>query len=184
MASCSRDSTVRLWSLTPLITPLLLNIITDQPWEKITGNTGETGSVRFFPPPPRHLISSCWLCLPADTAMVPGSSPLLCGKVSRDIRQELDKLSCDIRTKKLRWFSECFSVTNSVSSLSLSLMGLCLRLVESYSISDEKWESFKTCKRLFFSRPSHRGAAAICGTWCQSSTARTTRCCQPATTRA
>lgn len=82
--------------------------------------------------------------------MVPGSSPLLCGKVSRDIRQELDKLSCDIRTKKLRWFSECFSVTNSVSSLSLSLMGLCLRLVESYSISDEKWKSFKTCKRLFF----------------------------------
>lgn len=40
MASCSRDSTVRLWSLTPLISPLLLNIITDQPWEKIIGNTG------------------------------------------------------------------------------------------------------------------------------------------------
>lgn len=47
MASCSRDSTVRLWSLTPLIAPLLLNIITDQPWEKITGNTGERGSVCF-----------------------------------------------------------------------------------------------------------------------------------------
>uniref|UniRef100_H2TK73 WD repeat domain 17 n=1 Tax=Takifugu rubripes TaxID=31033 RepID=H2TK73_TAKRU len=91
MASCSRDSTVRLWSLTPLITPLLLNIITDQPWEKITGNT--------------------------DTAMVPGSSPLLCGKVSRDIRQELDKLSCDIRTKKLRWFSECFSPPGGSSNL-------------------------------------------------------------------
>lgn len=41
MASCSRDSTVRLWSLTPLISPLLLNILTDQPWEKIIGNTGE-----------------------------------------------------------------------------------------------------------------------------------------------
>lgn len=41
MASCSRDSTVRLWSLTPLISPLLLNILTDQPWEKIVGNTGE-----------------------------------------------------------------------------------------------------------------------------------------------
>uniref|UniRef100_A0A8C3G6W0 WD repeat domain 17 n=1 Tax=Cyclopterus lumpus TaxID=8103 RepID=A0A8C3G6W0_CYCLU len=82
MASCSRDSTVRLWSLTPLISPLLLNIITNQPWEKIIGNT--------------------------DTAMVPGSPPLLCGKVSRDIKQELDKLSSDIMAKKLRWFSECF----------------------------------------------------------------------------
>ncbi|XP_068448227.1 WD repeat-containing protein 17 isoform X2 [Clinocottus analis] len=82
MASCSRDSTVRLWSLTPLISPLLLNILTNQAWEKIIGNT--------------------------DTAMVPGSPPLLCGKVSRDIKQELDKLSSDIMAKKLRWFSECF----------------------------------------------------------------------------
>lgn len=42
MASCSRDSTVRLWSLTPLISPLLLNILTNQPWEKVIGNTGES----------------------------------------------------------------------------------------------------------------------------------------------
>uniref|UniRef100_A0A3Q1H7T3 Uncharacterized protein n=1 Tax=Anabas testudineus TaxID=64144 RepID=A0A3Q1H7T3_ANATE len=91
MASCSRDSTVRLWSLTPLISPLLLNIITDQPWEKIIGNT--------------------------DTAMVPGSPPLLCGKVSRDIKQELDKLSFDIKAKKLRWFSECFSPPGGSSNL-------------------------------------------------------------------
>uniref|UniRef100_A0A3B3ZTQ0 Uncharacterized protein n=1 Tax=Periophthalmus magnuspinnatus TaxID=409849 RepID=A0A3B3ZTQ0_9GOBI len=83
MASCSRDSTVRLWSLTPLISPLLLNILTDQPWERIVGNT--------------------------DTAMVPGSPPLLCGKVSRDVKQELDKLTVNIRAKKLRLFSECFS---------------------------------------------------------------------------
>lgn len=55
------------------------------------------------------------LCVCADTAMVPGSPPLLCGKVSRDIKQELDKLSFDIRAKKLRWFSECFSVTTSMS---------------------------------------------------------------------
>lgn len=41
MASCSRDSTVRLWSLTPVVSPLLLNILTGQPWEKIIGNTGE-----------------------------------------------------------------------------------------------------------------------------------------------
>eukprot|EP00064_Thunnus_orientalis_P006984 superscaffoldBa00000751_g7003 len=88
---CSRDSTVRLWSLTPLISPLLLNILTNQPWEKIIGNT--------------------------DTAMVPGSPPLLCGKVSRDIKQDLDKLSLDIRAKKLRWFSECFSPPGGSSNL-------------------------------------------------------------------
>ena len=46
-----------------------------------------------------------------DRAMVPGSPPLLCGKVSRDIKQELDKLTSDARVKKLRWFSDCFSVT-------------------------------------------------------------------------
>ncbi|XP_056127783.1 WD repeat-containing protein 17 isoform X1 [Rhinichthys klamathensis goyatoka] len=83
MASCSRDSTVRLWSLTPLIAPLVVNILTDHSWDDIIGST--------------------------DRAMVPGAHPLLCGKVSRDIKQELDKLSSDVRMKKLRWFSECFS---------------------------------------------------------------------------
>ncbi|XP_043089740.1 WD repeat-containing protein 17 isoform X2 [Puntigrus tetrazona] len=83
MASCSRDSTVRLWSLTPLIAPLVVNILTDHSWDDIIGNT--------------------------DRAMVPGAPPLLCGKISKDIKQELDKLSSDVRMKKLRWFSECFS---------------------------------------------------------------------------
>lgn len=112
MASCSRDSTVRLWSLTPLISPLLLNIVTDQPWEKIMGNTGERkASNPFCVTRVWNLIHTCWRGVSADIAMVPGSPPLLCGKVSRDIKQELDKLSADIRAKKLRWFSECFSVT-------------------------------------------------------------------------
>ncbi|TRZ01527.1 hypothetical protein DNTS_005210 [Danionella cerebrum] len=70
MASCSRDSTVRLWSLTPLIAPLVVNILTEQSWDDIIGST--------------------------DRAMVPGAPPLLCGKVSRDIKQELDKLSSDV----------------------------------------------------------------------------------------
>ncbi|CAJ0947440.1 unnamed protein product [Ranitomeya imitator] len=83
MASCSRDSTVRLWSLTPLISPLQINILADRPWEEIIGNT--------------------------DRAMEPGAPPLLCGKVSRDIKQEVDKLTDNLRTKKLRWFSECLS---------------------------------------------------------------------------
>uniref|UniRef100_A0A8C5FIC9 WD repeat domain 17 n=1 Tax=Gadus morhua TaxID=8049 RepID=A0A8C5FIC9_GADMO len=91
MASCSRDSTVRLWSLTPLISPLLLNIVTGQPWDRILGNT--------------------------DRAMVPGSPPLLCGKVSRDIKQELDKLTSEARVKKLRWFSDCFSPPGGSNNL-------------------------------------------------------------------
>lgn len=51
--------------------------------------------------------------LSVDRAMVPGAPPLLCGKISKDIKQELDKLSSDVRMKKLRWFSECFSVSES-----------------------------------------------------------------------
>uniref|UniRef100_A0A8U8AV71 Gem-associated protein 5 TPR domain-containing protein n=1 Tax=Geospiza parvula TaxID=87175 RepID=A0A8U8AV71_GEOPR len=83
MASCSRDSTVRLWSLTPLINPLHINIITDRCWDDIIGNT--------------------------DRAVESGAPPLLCGKVSRDIKQELEKLSGSPQGKKLRWFSEFFS---------------------------------------------------------------------------
>ncbi|RMC13989.1 hypothetical protein DUI87_09073 [Hirundo rustica rustica] len=83
MASCSRDSTVRLWSLTPLINPLQINIITERCWDDIIGNT--------------------------DRAVESGAPPLLCGKVSRDIKQELEKLSGNLRGKKLRWFSEYFS---------------------------------------------------------------------------
>nr|XP_016808020.2 WD repeat-containing protein 17 isoform X5 [Pan troglodytes] len=83
MASCSRDSTVRLWSLTALVTPVQINILADRSWEEIIGNT--------------------------DYAIEPGTPPLLCGKVSRDIRQEIEKLTANSQVKKLRWFSECFS---------------------------------------------------------------------------
>ncbi|XP_030672203.1 WD repeat-containing protein 17 isoform X5 [Nomascus leucogenys] len=83
MASCSRDSTVRLWSLTALVTPVQMNILADRSWEEIIGNT--------------------------DYAIEPGTPPLLCGKVTRDIRQEIEKLTANSRVKKLRWFSECLS---------------------------------------------------------------------------
>ncbi|XP_051475988.1 WD repeat-containing protein 17 isoform X2 [Apus apus] len=83
MASCSRDSTVRLWSLTPLISPLQINILADRCWDEIIGNT--------------------------DRAVESGAPPLLCGKVSRDIKQEVEKLTRNSQGKKLRWFSECFS---------------------------------------------------------------------------
>ncbi|XP_014403244.1 PREDICTED: WD repeat-containing protein 17 [Myotis brandtii] len=83
MASCSRDSTVRLWSLAPLITPLQISILADRPWKEIIGNT--------------------------DDAILRGAPPVLCGKVSRDIKQEIEKLGGHPRGKKLRWFSECLS---------------------------------------------------------------------------
>ncbi|XP_046947727.1 WD repeat-containing protein 17 isoform X6 [Lynx rufus] len=83
MASCSRDSTVRLWSLTPLIAPLPINILADRSWEEIIGNI--------------------------DHAVEQGTPPLLCGKVSRDIKHEIEKLTGNPRAKKLRWFSECLS---------------------------------------------------------------------------
>lgn len=47
----------------------------------------------------------------SDRAVESGAPPLLCGKVSRDIKQELEKLIGNPRGKKLRWFSECFSVS-------------------------------------------------------------------------
>ncbi|XP_039073152.1 WD repeat-containing protein 17 isoform X2 [Hyaena hyaena] len=91
MASCSRDSTVRLWSLTPLIAPLPINILADRPWEEIIGNT--------------------------DQAVEQGTPPLLCGKVSRDIKHEIEKLTGNPRAKKLRWFSECFSPAGGSDNL-------------------------------------------------------------------
>ncbi|XP_046772584.1 WD repeat-containing protein 17 isoform X2 [Gallus gallus] len=83
MASCSRDSTVRLWSLTPLINPLPINILADRCWDEVIGNI--------------------------DRAVESGAPPLLCGKVSRDIKQEVEKMIGNPRGEKLRWFSECFS---------------------------------------------------------------------------
>ncbi|GAB0188611.1 WD repeat-containing protein 17 [Grus japonensis] len=91
MASCSRDSTVRLWSLTPLINPLQINILADRCWDEIIGNT--------------------------DRAVESGAPPLLCGKVSRDIKQEVEKLTGNPRGKKLRWFSECFSPPGGCKNL-------------------------------------------------------------------
>ncbi|XP_009985194.1 PREDICTED: WD repeat-containing protein 17, partial [Tauraco erythrolophus] len=91
MASCSRDSTVRLWSLTPLINPLQINILADRCWDEIIGNT--------------------------DRAVESGAPPLLCGKASRDIKQEVEKLTGNPKGKKLRWFSECFSAPGGSKNL-------------------------------------------------------------------
>jgi hypothetical protein len=47
----------------------------------------------------------------SDFAVEQGAPPLLCGKVSRNIKQEIEKLTGNPRVKKLRWFSECLSVS-------------------------------------------------------------------------
>ncbi|XP_054421804.1 WD repeat-containing protein 17 isoform X4 [Pteronotus mesoamericanus] len=83
VASCSRDSTVRLWSLAPLIAPLQMKILADRPLKEIVGNT--------------------------DYALLQGTPPVLCGKVSRDIKQDIEKLPRDPRVERLRRFSECLS---------------------------------------------------------------------------
>ncbi|KAM7328618.1 hypothetical protein ACRRTK_012710 [Alexandromys fortis] len=44
-----------------------------------------------------------------DNAIKQGTPPLLCGKVSRDVKQEAEKLTCNPHVKKLRLFSECLS---------------------------------------------------------------------------
>lgn len=47
----------------------------------------------------------------SDNAIKQGTPPLLCGKVSRDVKQEAEKLTCNPHVKKLRLFSECLSVS-------------------------------------------------------------------------
>ncbi|XP_035770593.1 WD repeat-containing protein 17 [Neolamprologus brichardi] len=77
----------------------------DQPLKVFTGHLAKVFHVRWSP------LREGILCSGSD------DGPLLCGKVSRDIKQELDKLSFDIRAKKLRWFSECFSPPGGSSNL-------------------------------------------------------------------
>ncbi|XP_070198103.1 WD repeat-containing protein 17-like [Littorina saxatilis] len=67
MASCSRDSTLRLWSLTPLVQPVELNILAHKPLSEILGTP--------------------------DRSMCLGTSPLLTGKVSKELRDTLDKVT-------------------------------------------------------------------------------------------
>ena len=114
MASCSRDSTVRLWSLTPLIAPLPINILADRSWEEIIGNIGIANMHALDFIFQYYLLSNPfslnYVCS-LDHAVEQGTHTLLCGKVSRDIKHEIEKLTGNPRAKKLRWFSECLSVS-------------------------------------------------------------------------
>jgi len=40
LASCSRDSTMRVWSMAPLIQPLEISILAGLPFDKIIAPTG------------------------------------------------------------------------------------------------------------------------------------------------
>lgn len=51
-----------------------------------------------------------YVCSP-DYVIQQGTPPLLCGKMSRDIKQEIEKLTGNPQVKRLRWFSECLSVS-------------------------------------------------------------------------
>lgn len=55
------------------------------------------------------LFKNYWFLI--DRAVEIGAPPLLCGKASRDIKQEIEKLNSNARGRKLRWFSECLSVS-------------------------------------------------------------------------
>ncbi|MBZ3885137.1 WD repeat-containing protein 17 [Sciurus carolinensis] len=82
LATASFDGTIKVWDINTL-TAMYTS----------PGNEGVIYSLSWAP----------------DYAIEQGTPPLLCGKVSRDIKQEIEKLTGNPRVKKLRWFSECLS---------------------------------------------------------------------------
>ena len=89
-----------------------------------------------------------------DRAVESGAPPLLCGKVSRDIKQEVEKLTGNPQGKKLRWFSECFSV--SILQTEGCCQYSCLSLLKSVSKTEMSFSS-----TIFF-LAFLKGAQKIC----------------------
>nr|XP_056711232.1 WD repeat-containing protein 17 isoform X2 [Euleptes europaea] len=119
LCSGSDDGTVRIWDYTQ---DACINVL--------SGHIAPVRGLLWNSEIPYLLISGSWdytikvwdtrdgTCLDTvydhgadvyDRAVEVGASPLLCGKVSRDIKQEVDKLTGNSRERKLRWFSECLS---------------------------------------------------------------------------
>ncbi|XP_047570070.1 WD repeat-containing protein 17 isoform X3 [Lutra lutra] len=119
LCSGSDDGSVRIWDYTQ---DACINIL--------RGHTAPVRGLMWNTEIPYLLISGSWdytikvwdtregTCLDTvydhgadvyDHAIEQGSPPLLCGKVSRDIKHEIEKLTGNPRAKKLRWFSECLS---------------------------------------------------------------------------
>ncbi|KAK6173871.1 hypothetical protein SNE40_017251 [Patella caerulea] len=82
LASCSRDSTVRLWSLTSLIEPIQLNLICSRQWTDVIGTP--------------------------ESAMSLGTPPLLTGKASKELKQQIEELTKNNLASKLQLFSKFF----------------------------------------------------------------------------
>ncbi|XP_064607979.1 WD repeat-containing protein 17-like isoform X2 [Liolophura sinensis] len=91
LASSSRDSTVRIWSLTSLVQPIEMHLIVQHPWEVVIG--------------------------PIDRAMSQGSIPLLTGKVSKELVQQIDRLQGNVYSRTLRLFSKFFTHPAGTSNL-------------------------------------------------------------------
>ncbi|CAK7295669.1 WD repeat-containing protein 17 [Vulpes lagopus] len=119
LCSGSDDGSVRIWDYTQ---DACINIL--------SGHTAPVRGLMWNTEIPYLLVSGSWdytikvwdtregTCLDTvydhgadvyDHAIEQGTPPLLCGKVSRDIKHEIEKLTGNPRAKKLRWFSECLS---------------------------------------------------------------------------
>uniref|UniRef100_A0ABI7VVR5 WD repeat domain 17 n=1 Tax=Felis catus TaxID=9685 RepID=A0ABI7VVR5_FELCA len=119
LCSGSDDGSVRIWDYTQ---DACINIL--------SGHTAPVRGLMWNTEIPYLLLSGSWdytikvwdtregTCLDTvydhgadvyDHAVEQGTPPLLCGKVSRDIKHEIEKLTGNPRAKKLRWFSECLS---------------------------------------------------------------------------
>nr|XP_060635588.1 WD repeat-containing protein 17 [Anolis sagrei ordinatus] len=92
LCSGSDDGTVRIWDYTQ---DACINVL--------SGHKAPVRGLLWNTEIPYLLISGSY------RAIEIGAPPLLCGKVSRDIKQEVDKLSGNPRGRKLRWLSECVS---------------------------------------------------------------------------
>ncbi|XP_069128955.1 WD repeat-containing protein 17-like [Argopecten irradians] len=92
LASSSRDSTLRLWSLNSLVQPIEINIIAGKPWSDIIGTV--------------------------EAAMDVGNPPLLAGRVSKDIKRELEQSNKgNLVAKKLKLFSMFFCQPRGTNNL-------------------------------------------------------------------
>ncbi|XP_010628109.1 WD repeat-containing protein 17 isoform X5 [Fukomys damarensis] len=119
LCSGSDDGSVRIWDYTQ---DACINVL--------SGHTAPVRGLMWNTEIPYLLISGSWdytikawdtregTCLDTvcdhgadvyDYAVEQGAPPRMCGKMSRDIKQEIEKLAGNPRVKKLRRFSECLS---------------------------------------------------------------------------
>ncbi|XP_067662961.1 WD repeat-containing protein 17-like [Haliotis asinina] len=91
LASCSRDSTVRLWSLTSLIQPIEIHILAGKPISDVVGVS--------------------------DSAMSLGTSPMLSGRESKELRQRLENMPGNAIANQIKFFSKFFAQPTGTNNL-------------------------------------------------------------------